>query len=146
MMKFKTSFSQISERKRCLKLWRRSKLVNNTISLNFNPYYFQENGFLFLTIGSLLCVELMVLGFISLILTFSQYYIAKICIPVDVADTMLPCSKPVKDKKEEKVAHRLLLWYEHGRSLAGASESSCKEVVNQSSLLSNVYGLVVTIV
>ncbi|GJU86219.1 MLO-like protein 8 [Tanacetum coccineum] len=68
--------------------------------------------------------ELMVLGFISLILTFSQYYIAKICIPVSAADTMLPCAK--KDKGEEKEgARRLLLWYEHGRSLAGAKESSC---------------------
>ncbi|KAI3784395.1 hypothetical protein L1987_43494 [Smallanthus sonchifolius] len=71
--------------------------------------------------------ELMVLGFISLILTFSQYYIAKICIPVDVADTLLPCAKRDKDEKEEKGAHRLLLWYEHGRSLAGAYQSSCKE-------------------
>ncbi|KAM0003225.1 hypothetical protein Hdeb2414_s0293g00859141 [Helianthus debilis subsp. tardiflorus] len=66
--------------------------------------------------------ELMVLGFISLILTFSQYYIAKICIPVDVANTMLPCAL-----KEGKGARRLLLWYEHGRSLAGAATSSCKE-------------------
>ncbi|KAI7756033.1 hypothetical protein M8C21_004661 [Ambrosia artemisiifolia] len=71
--------------------------------------------------------ELMVLGFISLILTFSQYYIAKICIPVDVADTMLPCAKKDTDKKEVKGAHRLLLWYEHGRSLAGAPASTCKE-------------------
>ncbi|KAI7756034.1 hypothetical protein M8C21_004662 [Ambrosia artemisiifolia] len=71
--------------------------------------------------------ELMVLGFISLILTFSQYYIAKICIPVDVADTMLPCAKKDTDKKEVKGAHRLLLWYEHGRSLAGAPASRCKE-------------------
>ncbi|KAM0003229.1 hypothetical protein Hdeb2414_s0293g00859181 [Helianthus debilis subsp. tardiflorus] len=66
--------------------------------------------------------ELMVLGFISLILTFSQYYIAKICIPVDVANTMLPCAL-----KEGKEARQLLLWYEHGRSLAGAATSSCKE-------------------
>ncbi|KAK9070185.1 hypothetical protein SSX86_010585 [Deinandra increscens subsp. villosa] len=76
--------------------------------------------------------ELMILGFISLILTFSQYYIAKICIPVDVADTMLPCAKPEKAEKEEKGekgGHRLLLWYayEHRRSLAGAYASSCKK-------------------
>lgn len=69
--------------------------------------------------------ELMVLGFISLILTFSQYYIAKICIPVEVADTMLPCAK--RDKKsDEKGSRRLLLWYnKNRRSLAGAYESSC---------------------
>ncbi|KAK1441362.1 hypothetical protein QVD17_07212 [Tagetes erecta] len=73
--------------------------------------------------------ELMILGFISLILTFSQYYIAKICIPVDVADTMLPCAKPHEAKKEEKGVHRLLLWYahEHRRSLAGAYASSCEK-------------------
>ncbi|XP_059275144.1 MLO-like protein 9 isoform X4 [Lycium ferocissimum] len=35
--------------------------------------------------------ELMVLGFISLLLTFGQKYIAGICIPEKVADTMLPC-------------------------------------------------------
>ncbi|XP_024975323.1 MLO-like protein 8 [Cynara cardunculus var. scolymus] len=73
--------------------------------------------------------ELMVLGFISLLLTFSQYYIAKICIPDSIADTMLPCpvrDKPQKDDKEEG-SHRLLLWYEHRRSLAEASKSSCKK-------------------
>ncbi|KAL5778395.1 hypothetical protein ACOSP7_011321 [Xanthoceras sorbifolium] len=37
--------------------------------------------------------ELMVLGFISLLLTFGQNYIASICIPLKVADTMLPCLK-----------------------------------------------------
>ncbi|XP_076888157.1 MLO-like protein 9 [Bidens hawaiensis] len=72
--------------------------------------------------------ELMILGFISLILTFSQYYIAKICIPVDVVDTMLPCAKNHKAEKEEKGGHRLLLWYEeHRRILAGAPESTCKK-------------------
>lgn len=35
--------------------------------------------------------ELMIVGFISLLLTFGQNYIAKICIPVRVAETMLPC-------------------------------------------------------
>ncbi|KAM0034061.1 hypothetical protein Hdeb2414_s0016g00493061 [Helianthus debilis subsp. tardiflorus] len=71
--------------------------------------------------------ELMILGFISLILTFTQYYIAEICIPVDVADTMLPCAIKDKAEKKEKGARRLLLWYEHGRSLAGDSKSTCKE-------------------
>ncbi|GJU45983.1 MLO-like protein 8, partial [Tanacetum coccineum] len=69
--------------------------------------------------------ELMILGFISLILTFSQYYIAKICLPVSVADTMLPCAKRDKPVKEE--IHRVLLWYEHGRSLAESSASSCNK-------------------
>ncbi|KAI7742481.1 hypothetical protein M8C21_020596 [Ambrosia artemisiifolia] len=75
--------------------------------------------------------ELMILGFISLMLTFSPYYIAKICIPVDVADTMLPCAKrhkAEKEEEEEEKARRLLLWYEeHRRSLAGASKTICKK-------------------
>ncbi|KAA3476292.1 MLO-like protein 9 [Gossypium australe] len=37
--------------------------------------------------------ELMVLGFISLLLTFGQSYISKICIPERLADTMLFCPK-----------------------------------------------------
>ncbi|KAJ0707692.1 hypothetical protein HanLR1_Chr09g0321271 [Helianthus annuus] len=81
----------------------------------------------YLTIGCLSCVELMILGFISLILTFTQYYIADICIPVDVANTMLPCALKDKAEKEGKGARRLLLWYEHGRSLAGDSKSTCKD-------------------
>jgi mlo protein len=35
--------------------------------------------------------ELMVLGFISLLLVFGQNYIIKICITEEAADTMLPC-------------------------------------------------------
>jgi len=68
----------------------------------------------------------MILGFISLTLVFSQYYIAGICIPPSVADTMLPC--PVKNKDAAKEEHRRkLLWYER-RILAGA-EPKCKEVM-----------------
>ncbi|KAG5529944.1 hypothetical protein RHGRI_030350 [Rhododendron griersonianum] len=67
--------------------------------------------------------ELMVLGFISLILVFSQYYIAEICIPTKVANTMWPCKK---DKSSETGdSRRRLLWYEH-RMLA-SKESKCKE-------------------
>lgn len=35
--------------------------------------------------------ELMVLGFISLLLTFGQNYISKVCIPMKYGRTMLPC-------------------------------------------------------
>ncbi|KAK1439255.1 hypothetical protein QVD17_05071 [Tagetes erecta] len=75
--------------------------------------------------------ELMVLGFISLILTFSQYYIAKICIPDSVADTMLPCPVRNKSGKDEKgggeVSHRLLLSYVERRYLAESSTSTCEK-------------------
>ncbi|KAI3784396.1 hypothetical protein L1987_43495 [Smallanthus sonchifolius] len=69
--------------------------------------------------------KLMVLGFISLILNFTQYNIAKICIPIDIADKMLPCDKKPKSEKVGKGAHRLLLWYEHHRSLADGDKSNC---------------------
>ncbi|KAH9693993.1 MLO-like protein 9 [Citrus sinensis] len=67
--------------------------------------------------------ELMILGFISLLLTFGQNYIAQICIPVEVADTMLPCRK----ERLKKVKHDLFdsrgraLWYEQ-RLLAGEAD------------------------
>jgi len=75
--------------------------------------------------------ELMILGFISLILVFSQYYIAKICIPVKVADTMLPCpansTTSKTDDSEKGDNRRRLLWYEHRILAAGTYSSNCKE-------------------
>lgn len=72
----------------------------------------------------------MILGFISLLLTFGQNYIAQICIPVEVADTMLPCRK----ERLKKVKHDLFdsrgraLWYEQ-RLLAGeADDVGCHKV------------------
>ncbi|KAL6995999.1 hypothetical protein U1Q18_006137 [Sarracenia purpurea var. burkii] len=80
--------------------------------------------------------ELMVLGFISLLLTFGQNYIARICIPLKVANTMLPCPKygshyedepPGEDEHEH---HRRLLWNEH-RFLASDSPSpGCKMLIS----------------
>lgn len=68
--------------------------------------------------------ELMILGFISLLLTFGQSYIARICIPLKVADTMLPCT--VKDEEDDSTtSHRRLLWYDR-RSLAAASDYKCR--------------------
>lgn len=89
--------------------------------------------------------ELMVLGFISLLLTFGQSYIVMICISEKYANTMLPC--PIRggtahgaDKgagakggggevgSGESEHHRRLLWYEH-RILAGGSPAKgCKPV------------------
>ncbi|XP_010467520.1 PREDICTED: MLO-like protein 8 [Camelina sativa] len=76
--------------------------------------------------------ELMVLGFISLLLTFGQSYILAICIPSHVAHTMLPCPGPKHLKKEEDddngESHRRLLWFAH-RVLSGgeASPKKCKK-------------------
>lgn len=46
--------------------------------------------------------ELMILGFISLLLTIGQNWISKVCISENAARTMLPC----RDKKEEVTAQR----------------------------------------
>ena len=41
--------------------------------------------------------ELMLLGFISLLLTVSQNAISKICVPRSVVDNLLPCKRPTSD-------------------------------------------------
>lgn len=76
--------------------------------------------------------ELMVLGFISLLLVFSQTYITRICIPAKIADTMLPCTSETKysgDSSGEEENRRKLLWLDR-RFLASApadASSACKE-------------------
>ncbi|XVF35805.1 hypothetical protein REPUB_Repub19eG0002400 [Reevesia pubescens] len=86
--------------------------------------------------------ELMVLGFISLLLTFGQSYIASICIPDEVADTMLFCPKRFDDhathhtpnpKQESEHegggggGHRRLLSYYDRRFLSGGAKApGCK--------------------
>ncbi|PON69262.1 Mlo-related protein [Parasponia andersonii] len=47
--------------------------------------------------------ELMLLGFISLLLAVTQDYISKICIPANIADTMLPCRKQETSEKFQVV-------------------------------------------
>lgn len=77
----------------------------------------------------------MILGFISLLLTFGQTYISRICIPTNVANTMLPCkfdgpSDSSDSKSSEEEHRRRLLWFEH-RYLASTPVSTatqCKEV------------------
>lgn len=86
-----------------------------------------------------LSAELMVLGFISLIMTFGQTYIARICIPVKIAGTMLPCPLPgggdsYESGHETGVAggtqehHRKLLWYVRRFLAAGSVGAGCKQV------------------
>ncbi|XP_030523791.1 MLO-like protein 10 [Rhodamnia argentea] len=70
--------------------------------------------------------ELMILGFISLLLTFGQSYVSRICIPQKVADTMLPCRKDNKYDKSLKGGQRKLLWYERRSLAAGSYAPSCK--------------------
>ncbi|GAV65849.1 Mlo domain-containing protein [Cephalotus follicularis] len=81
--------------------------------------------------------ELMVLGFISLILTFGQSYIARMCIPLRLADTMLPCPRrgghleATKEQahetpKAEGGHHRRLLWYERRFLNAETNVKGCE--------------------
>eukprot|EP01018_Ginkgo_biloba_P040637 Gb_40309 [translate_table: standard] len=73
--------------------------------------------------------ELMLLGFISLLLTVGQEHISKICISKSLGDSMLPCKKNTYEKTEtdnvEKALsegyHRKLLW---GSSLGSSTTSS----------------------
>ncbi|XP_078155519.1 MLO-like protein 9 [Carex rostrata] len=70
--------------------------------------------------------ELMILGFISLLLVFFQNYIAEICIPESVGNTMLPCRRGVE-------VYRRLLWADtkdfgsNRRSLANATPFNCTD-------------------
>jgi mlo protein len=84
--------------------------------------------------------ELMLLGFISLLLTVAQTPISKICIPESAANIMLPCKAGqdiVKGLKGKKDHRRRLLWYtgeeeSHRRSLAGAAgEDYCAQSVSK---------------
>lgn len=45
--------------------------------------------------------DLMLLGFISLLLTVSEKQIANICIPEGVAESFLPCQSLTSDEEEE---------------------------------------------
>ncbi|XP_065855571.1 MLO-like protein 8 [Euphorbia lathyris] len=72
--------------------------------------------------------ELMVLGFISLLLTFGQTYITKICVPQKLVESMLPCGTDnVNDSNEEEEEHRRRLLWAERRFLAGAETTTkCK--------------------
>ncbi|XP_071910213.1 MLO-like protein 10 isoform X1 [Coffea arabica] len=71
--------------------------------------------------------ELMILGFISLLLVFSQYYITQICVPSGVADSMLPCRARDKVATKNDGHRRRLIGYERRVLAAGAKEPSCKQ-------------------
>ncbi|RDY04115.1 MLO-like protein 10, partial [Mucuna pruriens] len=73
--------------------------------------------------------ELMILGFISLLLTFGQSYIVKICIHEKIASKMLPC--PYRYKEADKASNseephrRKLLSYERRYLAADTTSFKC---------------------
>lgn len=78
----------------------------------------------------------MILGFISLLLTFGQNYITQICIPEEISRTMLPCNfKESHDglpaKKPEGSGgdhHRRLLWNERRILATDSPGKGCEKV------------------
>lgn len=130
-IKFQFSGLQKGTRKLCLMLSRRLKLV--ITCFNLFKYVFWElvlqgkqSMDVCLTFDDT-TAELMILGFISLLLTFGQKYISKICVPIKVAESMLPCAKKVSTTTEEE-HRRKLLWFER-RFLASDSKAyKCKTV------------------
>ncbi|CAK7355510.1 unnamed protein product [Dovyalis caffra] len=84
----------------------------------------------------IIIAELMILGFISLLLTFGQNHIAKICVPQNVVGTMWPCKKRSVDEKSSSTEgegehRRRLLWFDR-RFLAGAESGvKCKDGYEQ---------------
>ncbi|ESW28254.1 hypothetical protein PHAVU_003G271300 [Phaseolus vulgaris] len=73
--------------------------------------------------------ELMILGFLSLLLTFGQSYIVRICIPTDVADKLLPCPLVGTDRESssEEEHRRKLLSYERRYLSDDATPYQCKK-------------------
>lgn len=75
----------------------------------------------------------MILGFISLLLTFGQSYIVRICIPEKLADNMLPCPYKYKEDKKasdsEEEHRRKLLSYERRYLAADTTSFKCSREV-----------------
>ncbi|OIW09614.1 hypothetical protein TanjilG_28213 [Lupinus angustifolius] len=75
--------------------------------------------------------ELMILGFISLLLTFGQSYIVRICIGANIAEKLLPCpynSEGIGNESSSKDEHRRkLLSYEHRYLSEDTTSYHCKE-------------------
>ncbi|XVE68937.1 hypothetical protein DITRI_Ditri09bG0110000 [Diplodiscus trichospermus] len=75
--------------------------------------------------------ELMLMGFISLLLTVFQGPISGICIPTGIANTWHPCSKKAEDKKYSESSGRRLLEFSDDstsiarRVLASKDEDKC---------------------
>ena len=78
--------------------------------------------------------ELMLLGFISLLLTVLQDHISDICIPKSIGDSWLPCSKEAKSKSESENKGRKLLGFSdpdfsYRRRLAVKGNDYCSKEV-----------------
>lgn len=88
--------------------------------------------------------ELMLLGFISLLLTFGTKYIAKICIPPTLGDSMLPCKKEEVEEDSKDDRRRLLsfddsmVWRRGLASAASGGDDYCSQKVSKIIYIKNV--------
>lgn len=73
----------------------------------------------------------MVLGFISLLLTFGQNYIASICVPSKYGHAMSFCGPydGPSDDDDKKAVHKMHISSIQRRSLADAPPVNCKSVL-----------------
>jgi len=101
--------------------------VNGCYYYNNNCYYF----FPCFYIVGFDFAELMILGFLSLLLTFGQSYIVRICIPTDIADKLLPCplAGTEEESSSEEEHHRRLLSYDRRYLSDHAAPYQCKKEV-----------------
>jgi mlo protein len=88
----------------------------------------------------------MLLGFISLLLTFGTKYVAKICIPSNLGNIMLPCKKAEAEKQDSTDDRRRLLSFDDEnfvwrRSLAAAAggDDYCSKKVSHVTYINKTY-------
>ncbi|KAI5601115.1 hypothetical protein BDE02_01G070200 [Populus trichocarpa] len=71
--------------------------------------------------------ELMLLGFISLLLTVTQNTISRICIPPQLAITMLPCKRETESSNHEKIYNQAINNRRHLLSATNSAERCARE-------------------
>ncbi|XP_034898462.1 MLO-like protein 13 [Populus alba] len=71
--------------------------------------------------------ELMLLGFISLLLTVTQNTISRMCIPPHLAITMLPCKRETASSSHEKIYNQAINNRRHLLSATNSAERCARE-------------------
>lgn len=95
------------------------------------------------------CVELMLLGFISLLLTVFQGSIAKICIPKDLADKWMPCDKPEESNNVSTTSHYQSFFFSFisphgtGRRLLTEASNTSEEYCSADKVIKFLYAIIV---
>lgn len=85
----------------------------------------------------------MILGFISLLLTVGTGYIAKICIPIKLGNTLLPCKAKKEEEEEEDAGNggddrrKLLSYAENMIWRRAMAESNFKQDYCESKVSTN---------